>query len=336
MVLAAARFEKTEYTPVAGAITDFYMSTITPGLDALTEPERQVAMLVHAAELFPDTPVIFMLNPTPGLYPELIRNLKAEAGDSPITTEHLGAACIPDPALCPEHAERVREFFFAKEKIPADVRHRFGYCDGILRFENPFDTMVELVGSSEWFLKIASDPEFVNTAMELFTEASIAGAEALAEQIGPPRFVILAEDFPGYIRKKDFDRFVLPWHRMIFETFPDAVKLLHNDSNTTHILDSIAGCGMDVFHFGYETDVRAARVAMKGRAALMGNLSPMKVLAHAPLETVVSECNRILSEGAGPGFIFATGGEVNPGTDPERVNLMVECAKRHGAPRGNF
>jgi uroporphyrinogen-III decarboxylase len=329
--IAAARFEKVDYVPVAGAITDFYLGTIVTGLENLSARDKQIRMLDRAASLFPEIPIFFMVNPTPAIYPELIRRLREAAGSGPIQIEHIKSVSIPDPETDPVNRERLDEIEYYMKNIPEHIKRDYGNCNGLIRFENPFDTLVEVVGSSEWFLRIAAEPEFVTAAMELFTEASVAGAKWLAGKIGRPTWVFLAEDFPGLIGRASFERFVVPFHRRIFETFPDALKLLHNDSKTAHILDLLPKCGMDVFHFGYEVDVRAAKEAMGGRVALMGNLAPMTVLARAPIKEVRGECEKIIRAGAaGGGFIFATGGEVNPGTDPERVNLMVEYAKEFG------
>jgi uroporphyrinogen-III decarboxylase len=331
MFLAAARFEKTDYAPVAGAVTDFYMETITPGLEGLTERDRLIRMLEFGAEIFPEIPLIFLINPTPAIYPELIRRLRAAAGDGPIRIEHVKQVSIPDPDTDPANLARLEDINYFIGHIPDALKRKYGYCNGLIRFENPFDTLCEVVGSSEWFAKTATDPEFVEAAMELFTEASATGAEWLAGKIGRPSWVILAEDFPGYIKRASFERFVLPYHKRIMGVFPDAVKLLHNDSTTAHLLESLPECGMDIFHFGYEVDVRAAKEAMGGRVSLMGNLAPMTVLARETPEAIRGHCRAILEAGApGGGFIFATGGEVNPGTDPALVNLMVECAKEYG------
>lgn len=329
--LKAARFEHVEHVPVAAAMTDFYLGEITPRLKGLSEPDRQLKMALHAVELFPEQSMTFLLNPAVSIFPSMFASLREAAGQGPVLIEHIKRAAIPDPANDKTNLARLDNIRYYHNIIHADIQRDYGFCGGVIRFENPFDELTSFIGSTEWFTKIAAEPEFVAAAMELFTEASIAGAKWLATQIGDPRFVILAEDFPGYINRESFKRFVLPYHKRIFETFPDAVKLLHNDSNTTHLLDLLPGCGMDVFHFGYEVDVAAAKSAMAGRVALMGNLSPMNVLARASMEEVVSDCERILKAGApGGGFIFATGGEVNPGTMPERVNYMNEAAVRFG------
>ncbi|MFA6449889.1 MAG: uroporphyrinogen decarboxylase family protein [bacterium] len=329
--IAAARFEPVDYVPVAGAVTDFYMNTITPGLDGLSGPDQLIRMMEYGAEIFPEMSLIFMMNPTPAIYPELIRRLRESACGGPIRIEHIRETKIPDPEKDALNLARLAEIQYFIEKLPAGLKTRYGYCDGLIRFENPFDTLCEVVGSSEWFARTATDKEFVEAAMELFTEASVAGARWLAEKIGQPTWTMLAEDFPGFIKRESFERFVVPYHKQIFDTFPNALKLLHNDSNVSHLLDALPASGMDIFHFGYEVDVAAAKKAMGGRVALMGNLAPMTVLARDPLETVRESCRHILEAGkTGGGFVLATGGEVNPGTSPERVNLMVECAKEYG------
>jgi uroporphyrinogen-III decarboxylase len=328
MFMAAARFEKTEHVPVAGAITEFYMSTITSDLEDMPDSARQIRMLERADELFPGIPIIFVADPTPCLYPALIRNLREAADGGPLSADVFRRTKLPDPDSTPENIARLREIVFISENMPERLKEQYGYCRGLVRFENPFDNLVEVVGSSDWFLKIKSDPDFIEAAMELFTEMSVAGARWLAAKIGAPDRVILAEDFPGMISAAAFSRFVAPFHRRIFDTFPDALKILHNDSRTAHLLDVLPSCGMELFHFGYENDVRQTKKAMSGRVALMGNISPMGVLARGSDEEVRRACVEVLEAGApGGGFIFATGGEVNPGTDPSRVRLMLDLAK---------
>ncbi len=49
------------------------------------------------------------------------------------------------------------------------------------------------------------------------------------------------------------------------------------------------------------------------------------------MELVEAEARRIIEAGKpGGGFIFSTGGEVNPGTDPARLNALVRYAQTYG------
>jgi uroporphyrinogen-III decarboxylase len=44
-----------------------------------------------------------------------------------------------------------------------------------------------------------------------------------------------------------------------------------------------------------------------------------------------NECRRIVEAGKpGGGFVFSTGGELSPGTDPQRVRAMARAASQFG------
>lgn len=329
LFLKVARFEPVEPVPVVGAVTSFYMEPVTPGLAGLSDRQKTLRMILRSDELFPGIPMIFLSNPAPALFPSMIRELRAKG--RALEAADFKDLVIPDPKSDPVHALAVEDIRWFSKNIPGELKEEYGYCDGLIRFENPFDTLCAVVGASEWFLKLATDPEFALAAMEVFTEASLRGAQSLAETFGPPRWVMMAEDFPGYVKRADFERFVVPFHRRIFGLFPDAVKLLHNDSNTTHLLDAIPECGADIFHFGPEVDVAAAKSILGRRLALMGNVSPMNILLRGTDEEVRAHIEDVLTKGApGGGFALSTGGELNPGTDPARMNLMLEMARKIG------
>jgi len=350
--LAAARFQPLDHVAVAGAVTDFYLAPLL-GLGRFTEPPAaagedapdpwaaRLTMLERGAELFPELPLIFVVNPCSRLFPAMFwqidnrdtylqttwQAIPTGRLDSLQTLAHL---TIPDPFDCPLNLLALEEAHWFAEHISPELKERFGYCNGLIRFEGPFDSLALNVGT-EWFLKMYTEPEFVHRAMELFTEASIVGAKALASVSGAPQWVILAEDMPGLLRREHFQEFVLPYHRRLFQTFPEAVRLLHNDANTTHLLDLLPACDMDVFHFGYEVPIELAKEKLGSRVALMGNLAPRQVLWQGDEATVEAESRRIIEAGkAGGGFVFSTGGEVNPGTDPARLNALVRYAQTYG------
>jgi hypothetical protein len=339
--LAAARFQPLDHVAVAGAVTDFYLAPLL-GLEDAPDPwQARLTMLERGAELFPELSLIFVVNPCSKLFPAMFWQIENRAAylqttwqaiptgrlDSLQTLAHL---TIPDPFDCPLNLLALEEARWFAEHIPPELKERFGYCNGLIRFEGPFDSLALNVGT-DWFLKMYTEPEFVHRAMELFTEASIVGARALASVVGPPQWVILAEDMPGLLGREHFQEFVLPYHRRLFQTFPDAVRLLHNDANTTHLLDLLPACDMDVFHFGYEVPIELAKEKMGSRVALMGNLAPRQVLWQGDDELVEAESRRIIAAGKPGGwFIFSTGGEVNPGTDPARLNALVRYAQTYG------
>jgi len=343
--LAAAKFEKVDYVPVVGAITHVYMNHLmgyqSEGIEALLNRERNIDILRSGVRIFPEVPLIFIVNPFSNIFMDMLLQLDNRDafywGQSELrmgkikTAEDLAKIDIPEPFTSDVSRFLLGEWKWYVDHIPPDLKKDYGYCDGLIRFDSPFDTLTQNVGASEWFIKMRTEPSFVHRAMGLFTEAAIVGAKALARAIGEPKWVILAEDFPGMISAEHYRQFVLPYHQRILATFPQALKLLHNDSNTTHLLDVLPECGMDIFHLGYEVNLRLAKEKMGKKVALMGNIAPMGVLLRGSDEMVRQVCREhILIGKEGGGFIFSSGGEVNRGTDPARIRLMVEYAKKFG------
>jgi len=347
-LLRASRFQLVDHVPAVGAVTDFYLAPLlgledasAPDLVHSSAPLAVVEMLVRSDELFPGLIMMFVHNPRAALHYPMLRqvdNRDARFRASPSGDkvgrlhgeEELAQITIPDPEACPEHQAMIEAIAWVNEHLPDDLKDRYGYGEHVLRLENPFDRLAINLGA-EWFRRLYTDPDFIHHAMEIFTEASRIGGKHLEKVFGEPALVILADDFPGMIKAEHFEVFVAPYYRQLFDSFPEALILLHNDSDTSHLLDLLPGCGIDLFHFGYEVDIEFAKKHLGQRVALMGNLAPTDVMLRGSDEAFERESRRIIEAGKkGGGFIFSTGGEVNPDTPPERVRALLEHARRYG------
>jgi uroporphyrinogen decarboxylase len=88
---------------------------------------------------------------------------------------------------------------------------------------------------------------------------------------------------------------------------------------------------MDILHFGPRVPIELAKAKVGAAVALMGNLDPMRVMLQGSDEQFDAECRRIVEVGKdGGGFVFSTGGELSPGTDPARVRAMSRYARQYG------
>ena len=341
--LAAARRQPVDHVPVVGAISDFYLAPLL-GIADPEQPEAKLEMLRRGAELFPDQPLLFVVTPCSALHLNMLRQVDNRDAyyEQPedwqrvgriATARELAQIRIPGPSSCPEHLVTLEIVRWYYENVPAEWVQEYGYVKGLIRFENPFDRLALNLGL-EWFRRLYADPGFVHAAMDLFTEASLVGARSLAEEFGPPTWVMLTEDLPSMLSPAHFLEFVAPYHRRLFDAFPRALKFLHNDGDAAHLLGVLPACGMDILHFGPAVPMEAAKAELGRRVALMGNLDPLRVMLRGSDEEFDAECKRVIQEGkAGGGFVFSTGGEVSPGTDPERVRAMSDYAKTVGRYR---
>jgi len=339
--LAAARRQPVDHVPVVAAASDFYLAPLF-GIPDPDDPEAKLEMLVRGAEYFPDQPLLFVITPCAALHLNMLRQVDNRDAyfERPeewlrvgrlYSARELAQIHIPDPSSCPEHMVMLQIIQWYYENIPPELVERFGYVKGLIRFENPFDRLAQNLGT-EWFKFMYTDPAFVHAAMDLFTEASLVGARSLAEEFGAPVWVMLAEDMPSMLGPKHYLEFVAPYHRRLFEAFPEAVKFMHNDGDAAHLIEVLPECGMDIWHMGPRVPLEQAKAKIGARVALMGNLDPLRIMLQGSDEQFDAECRRIIEAGKpGGGFVFSTGGELSPETDPERVRAMSWYAQQFGA-----
>jgi hypothetical protein len=338
--LAAARHESVDRVPAVAAASDFYLAPLLDISDP-DNPQSKLEMLMRGAELFPEQSLLFVVTPCAALYLNMLRQVDNRDSyyERPedwlrvgrlYTARELAQIRIPELSACPEHLFALQIIDWYYDHVPEDLVERFGYIKGLIRFENPFDQLAQNLGA-QWFVRILTDPDFVHAAMDLFTDASLVGARSLAEQFGPPLWVMLAEDMPSFLSPEHYLEFVAPYHRRLFEAFPLAVKFLHNDGNAVHLIEVLPACGMDVLHLGPQVPIELAKAKIGDRVALMGNLDPMRVMLRGSREEFEAECQRIMAAGKPRGgFVFSTGGELSPGTDPQRVRAMSRYARELG------
>ncbi len=335
--LAAARRQPVDRVPIVGSVSDFYLGPLL-GIPDPDDPEAKLEMLLRGAEMFPDVPLLFVITPCAALHLNMLRQVDNRDSyyERPedwlrvgrlYGARELAQIRIPDPASCPEHLVTLQVIKWYHENVPVELADRLGYVKGLIRFENPFDRLALNMGT-EWFARMYTDPALVHAAMDVFTQASLVGARSLAQEFGPPLWVMLAEDLPSLLSPAQYRQFVAPYHRRLFEAFPSAVKFLHNDGDAAHLVQALPECGMDIWHLGPHVPIEMAKAMIGTRVALMGNVDPLRVVLQGSDELFEGECRRILKAASpGGGFVFSTGGELSPGTSPDRILKMQQlCA----------
>jgi len=103
---------------------------------------------------------------------------------------------------------------------------------------------------------------------------------------------------------------------------------LHICGDTTRILAPMVATGADALELDYKTDVRAARDALAGRAAFIGNIDPSAVLALGTPALVAARTRELLEVFAGtPGFILNAGCAIPAETPPANLRAMIAAAR---------
>jgi uroporphyrinogen decarboxylase len=131
------------------------------------------------------------------------------------------------------------------------------------------------------------------------------------------------DSWAGALDPHDYERFVLPWSRRVFEGVADlGVPRIHFGVGTGELLGLMAAAGPDVVGVDWRVPLAEARRRI-GDKAVQGNLDP--ALCLAPWPVVADAARRVLDGNGGrPGHVFNLGHGVLPETDPTVLERLVE------------
>lgn len=196
-------------------------------------------------------------------------------------------------------------------------------------------TVASLVrGINEFMVDIHLRPDMAHKLLRICMETIIEYLKEVENVVGEGFRVIIGDDMSGFLSKKEFETFALPYNKQIYGSFKyNPLNFFHCDSDTHQLVEIIPELGAGIFNMGPpETcGIGQAKGKVGKRICLMGNVAPYDVLAvKTPLE-VAKACAEIIGEaGEGGGYILSTGGLIGRGTPLENVDALISAAEKYG------
>jgi uroporphyrinogen decarboxylase len=146
-----------------------------------------------------------------------------------------------------------------------------------------------------------------------------AGAQALQ----------LFDSWVGCLGVDDYRRYVLPYSRMVLESLPRDVPLIHFGTGNPALLPLLSEAGGSVIGVDWRIGLDDAWRAVGPDKAIQGNLDPV-VLLTDPAE-IRRRVGEMLAQVSGrPGYIANLGHGVLPQTPVENVIAMVDAVHEGG------
>ena len=148
--------------------------------------------------------------------------------------------------------------------------------------------------------------------------------------------VQIFDSWAGALSPPDYERFVLPHSRKVFDGIVDLdVPRIHFGVGTGELLTLMSAAGADVMGIDWRVPLDVARQRLGPTAVLQGNLDP--ALCFAPWEVVAEATRDVLRRNAGhPGHVFNLGHGVMPETDPSILERVVELVHDEGRCDGTI
>ena len=136
--------------------------------------------------------------------------------------------------------------------------------------------------------------------------------------------VQLFDSWVGNLSPSDYERYVLPHTKKVFDALPAGIPAIHFGTDTATLLDLQLRAGGTVLGVDHRMPIGAAFDRFGGRVALQGNLDPTVLFADPAF--VRAECERVLNDvGGRRGHIFNLGHGILPTTPVDNVIALVEA-----------
>ena len=202
-----------------------------------------------------------------------------------------------------------------------------GNCD-----QAAFSLAAMMRGPAEWMMDLVDEANR-EQAHALLSYCAEAASSFIRLMAGTGADMVSNGDSPAgpdLVSPAMYAEFARPYERRLVE---EAHRLglpyaLHICGDTTRIIDGMLATGADALELDHKTDVRAARDAMRGRAAFIGNIDPSGVLALGTPALVEARTRELLGVFAGtPGFILNAGCAIPAETPPANLRAMIAAAR---------
>jgi len=238
---------------------------------------------------------------------------------SPADVERLER---PDPrkhGLLPFVIKRLKHL--QPEIEQAGHKIRFAVARG------PLNIASFLMGTTEFMEALKTDPELMHQLLTIVTDFLVEWIAVQREAFPTIDGIFTLDDIVGFISRRDFETFGLPYMQRIYDT-DVAVKFFHNDAPAKASAPMLEKIGIDLFNFGVQHTLTEMKSWTNDRVTLMGNIPPRDVLAEGTPEDVKrSVTEMLLALEDKSRIIVSCGGGMPPKVSTANIEALISTVE---------
>ncbi|HBL84333.1 MAG: hypothetical protein A2Y17_07270 [Clostridiales bacterium GWF2_38_85] len=203
--------------------------------------------------------------------------------------------------------------------------------------DGPFTNACSVRGTTEMCIDLYCDTEYAMELLNYITENTITRIKAIRKAYGQPEksdTFYLADDSIALLSLEDYKRFVLPFHKRLYEELstgekPSGIHLCGDA--TRHFKTMVEELNANNFDTGFPVN-HGALLQKLGRDVQISGGVHVDILLNGTPEQVAAETKRIL-EDVKPysrSFVIKEANNLSPGTPPENIHAMYNTVKKYG------
>lgn len=171
-----------------------------------------------------------------------------------------------------------------------------------------------------------NEPSLYSALLDKVTQAVISYLKA--QIAAGVQAVQLFDSWVGILSPRDYEQFVLPFNKRVFDGLGSEVPTISFATDTAGILELLREAGGDVIGVDWRINLDEAWQRLGYDVGIQGNLDP--TLLFTSPQRIEQEVKNILEQAANrPGHIFNLGHGILPKTPVENVEAMIEAVHKY-------
>lgn len=204
--------------------------------------------------------------------------------------------------------------------INADHQVRFAIARG------PLNIASFLMGTTEFMMAIAMDPDGTHKLLDKITNFICDWLSWQKECFPSIDGVLILDDIIGFVGDIEFNEFVIPYLKKIFNCTGAKVRFLHNDAEGLITAKNLREIDVNMFNFSFEHTMGEIRELAGPEVILVGNIPPRDVLAGGTPEQVEDSVNKAFGETDNYNrIIWSVGGGMPPEVKNENIRAFIKA-----------
>ncbi|MBI5385041.1 MAG: uroporphyrinogen decarboxylase family protein [Verrucomicrobia bacterium] len=203
-----------------------------------------------------------------------------------------------------------------------------GHVIKMVAARGPLTVATHLMGVSNFLLGMKLEPAATHRLLRLTVTLVRQWLDAQAAALKEVEAIMVLDDIAGFMSPKDYLEFAHPYLKEVFDAFPNAVRVFHDDTDNVVPFKHLRDLGIHVFNFTHLQPIAKVRELVGPDLCLMGNVPPLDVLTNGTPELVAQSARECVTSHLGKrGLILSAGGGTSPGTPGANIRALVEAAK---------
>jgi uroporphyrinogen-III decarboxylase len=234
-------------------------------------------------------------------------------------------ASLPEPnvktdGLLPFVISRLKE----NEKSIKEAGHniRFAVARG------PMNIASFLMGTTEFMMALAMNPDESKVLLDKIT-TFVCDWLAYQKKCFPSiDGIFVLDDIMGFVGDYEFDEFVIPIFKKIFNSFDANARFLHNDAQGLITAKHLKDINVNMFNFSFQHSLGEIRQLAGPEVVLVGNIPPRDVLASGTPDQVREAVKKAAGEIEDHSrILWSAGGGMPPDVRNENINAFINAVK---------